>query len=53
MVLAATGMNGLTKSCIRVPEDIVVWIYHTFDNNLKNQNDFTKYLKEMCQFCSD
>ena len=27
---------------------IVVWIYDTFYNNFRIEDDFTKYLKESC-----
>ena len=32
---------------------IVVWIDDTFENNLRIENDFTKYLKESCWLCPD
>ena len=31
---------SLTHLCLRVPSEIVVWIYDTFDNNLRTQNYF-------------
>ena len=37
----------------RIPTEIVIWIYDTFDNNLEIENDFTKYLKESCWKCYD
>ena len=43
----------LTHSCSRIPQDYVVWIYNTFDNNFEIQNGFTKYLKGSCKQCSD
>ena len=33
---------------VRVPPEIVVWIYDTYDNNFEIVNDFTKYLLESC-----
>ena len=36
----------LTHYCFRVPLEIVVWIYNTFDYNLGIKKDFIKYLKE-------
>ena len=38
---------------IGVPPAIVVWIYDTFYNNFRIENDFTKYLMESCLQCSD
>ena len=28
--------------------EIVVWIFNTFDKNLRTKNDFTKHLEESC-----
>ena len=36
----------------KVPLEIVVWIYDTFDNNFVIKNDLTTYLKESCWLCS-
>ena len=41
-------MEVFTNSCSRVPQEIVVWIYDTFDNNFSIENDFTKYFKTSC-----
>ena len=38
-----SNMEGL-----KVPQEIAVWIFDTFDNNFGIENDFTKYLKERC-----
>ena len=37
-----------THSCLRVPLEIVVCIYDTFDNNFGSGKDIIKYLKESC-----
>ena len=37
-------MNGLS-----VPIEIVVWMYNTFDNNFRNGNELTRYLKQNCR----
>ena len=37
----------------RVPQEVVVWFYDTFDINLGVKNGFTKYLKESCWFYSE
>ena len=44
----ASALEGL-----RVPPEIVVGIYDTFDDNFGTENGFTKYLKESCRLCSD
>ena len=31
-----------------VPQNIVVWIYDTFDNKLEIRTNYKKYLKESC-----
>ena len=41
----ASALEGLTHLFLRVQE-IVVWIYDTFDNNLRIKYELTKYLKE-------
>ena len=46
---STVGANGsLTHTCLRVPLEIVVWIYNTFDDNLGIKKDFIKHLKESC-----
>ena len=46
--LLCVGTFGITQWCSEVPLEIVVWIYNTYDNNLRIENDFTKYLKKSC-----
>ena len=41
--------TSLSHSCLRVPQDVVVWIDNIFDNNLRMENDFTEYLKKSCR----
>ena len=41
-------MRCLTHSCLRVLQEIVVWIYTTFDDNFGIKNNSRKYLKESC-----
>ena len=38
---------------LRVPLEIVVWIFDTFDNNLGSENNFTKHWTENWLWCSD
>ena len=33
---------------LRVPIEVGIWIFDTFDNNFRIKNDFEKYLKEYC-----
>ena len=39
---------ALNHYCLRVPQEIVVWIFDTFDNNFEIKKKFTIYLKESC-----
>ena len=39
----------LTHWYLRIPPEIVVWIYDTFENNFEIDKGFTKYLKESCR----
>ena len=48
--LAVQGAH-LIHYCIRIPSEIVVWIYATFDNNFEIVNAFTKYLNDSCRLC--
>ena len=34
--------------CLRDVLDIVIWIFHIFDNNVEIMKDFAKYLTESC-----
>ena len=40
----ASALEGL-----RVPPEIAVWMYDTFDNIFGSETDFTEYLRESCQ----
>ena len=40
---AASALEGL-----RVPPEVAVWIYNTFDDNLGIESYCTKYLNECC-----
>ena len=40
-------LTVLTHWCFRVPLEIVVWIYDTFNNNLGIKIELTKYFKEL------
>ena len=45
--------DTITHSSLRVPREIVVWIYDAFDDIFEIEDDFTKYLKESCWYYSD
>ena len=45
-MLAKYALVSLTHFCLRVPLEIVVWIFDTSGNILGKENDFTKYFKE-------
>ena len=54
----APGIGLACQYCVmplvsisRVPPEIVVWVYHTFDNNVGIKSGFAKYLKESCLYC--
>ena len=51
-VLVLRMKVALALEGLRVPSEIVVWVYDNFDYNLDIQNYFTKYLKESCGWCS-
>ena len=46
-LFSCTMLSHIVAS-IRVPLEIVVWIFDTFDYNFGIKNYFTKYLKESC-----
>ena len=49
MKTGSDHITSITHSCFkRVPQEIVVWIFDTFDNNFGIKDDFIKYLKESC-----
>ena len=41
--------NGLTHMCLEILLTSVVWIHHTFQNNLRVRHKFIKYLEESCR----
>ena len=43
-------MRVLTNYYLRVPPEIVVWIFDTLDNVFKIENRFTKCFKESCMY---
>ena len=45
--------RDFTYSYLRVPTEIVFWIYDIFGNNFEIENGLTKYLKESCRQCFD
>ena len=53
LIAGYRSQKYLTQSCLKVPLEIVVWIYDTFENKLRFQNYFTTYLKESCCWWSD
>ena len=42
------GYGVLTNKCSRIPQEMFVWVYDSFDNNFEIMSNFTKYLEEMC-----
>ena len=52
-LLHLTESCGLTNLCWRFPAKSFVWIFGIFVDNSGNTDDFTKYLKESCRYCSD
>ena len=45
----SSHFKSLTHYSLRVPPEIVVWIYNTFDYNFRIRNELTKYLKKSCR----
>ena len=43
--LGVTGLDSLTHSCVRVPLEIVIWIYDTLYHNFSIKYDFTNYFQ--------
>ena len=41
------------NSFMLFPLEIVVWFYDIFDNEVGYKKESTKYLKEICWWCSD
>ena len=47
------SIQQITHYHFTVYSQIVVWTYHAFGNNSGIKNDFIKYLKKSCWWCSD